>query len=110
MSPDKVDDLGDAEPKPRKKLDDDTYLKQLGKLQIELVKLQEWIKPEGLKVVTIFEGRDAAGKGGTIKRVTETLNPRSVRVVALGSADRAREDRVVLPALRRSPAGRRRDG
>jgi polyphosphate kinase 2 len=80
----KRDEMGDVEPKPRKKLDDDTYFKELGRLQIELVKLQEWIKTRHLKVVTIFEGRDAAGKGGTIKRVTETLNPRVVRVVALG--------------------------
>ena len=59
------------------------YLKELGKLQIELVKLQEWIKFNGLKVVVIFEGRDAAGKGGVIKRITECLSPRITRVVAL---------------------------
>lgn len=59
------------------------YEKELGKLQIELVKLQEWVKDQGLKVVIIFEGRDAAGKGGVIKRITESLNPRNVRVVAL---------------------------
>jgi polyphosphate kinase len=58
---------------------------ELAKLHIELVKLQEWIKSEGLKVVVLFEGRDAAGKGGVIKRITETLNPRFVRVVALGT-------------------------
>lgn len=66
-----------------KKLDNKTYEKELERLQIELVKLQEWIKDRGLKVVVIFEGRDAAGKGGVIKRITESLNPRSVRVVAL---------------------------
>jgi polyphosphate kinase len=60
------------------------YAKELRKLQIELVKLQEWIKKEGLKVVVVFEGRDAAGKGGVIKRITESLNPRICRVVALG--------------------------
>lgn len=60
------------------------YEKELAKLQIELVKLQEWIKHKGLKVVVIFEGRDAAGKGGTIKRIMDRLNPRIVRVVALG--------------------------
>jgi polyphosphate kinase len=60
------------------------YDEELAKLQIELVKLQEWIKNEGLKVVVLFEGRDAAGKGGTIKRITESLNPRICRVVALG--------------------------
>ncbi len=60
------------------------YDKELRKLQVELVKLQEWIKDEGLKVVVIFEGRDAAGKGGVIKRITQSLNPRICRVVALG--------------------------
>lgn len=61
------------------------YNKELAKLQIELVKLQEWIKEKGLKVVCVFEGRDAAGKGGVIKRITESLNPRICRVVALGT-------------------------
>jgi polyphosphate kinase 2 len=65
------------------RLREDFYLKELGKLQIELVKLQEWVKAKGLKVVVIFEGRDAAGKGGCIKRITECLNPRVCRVVAL---------------------------
>jgi len=59
--------------------------RELENLQIELVKLQEWIKHEGLKVVVIFEGRDAAGKGGVIKRITMRLNPRVCRVVALGT-------------------------
>ncbi len=59
------------------------YERELARLQIELVKLQGWIKEKGLRVVVIFEGRDAAGKGGVIKRITETLNPRIVRVVAL---------------------------
>ena len=75
-----------VEPKPvekLKKLSLAAYEKEIAKLQIELVKLQGWIKEKGLKVVVIFEGRDAAGKGGTIKRITEKLNPRIVRVVAL---------------------------
>ena len=59
------------------------YEKELARLQIELVKMQEWVRHEGLKVVVLFEGRDAAGKGGTIKRITECLNPRVARVVAL---------------------------
>lgn len=67
------------------RLNNGFYEKELRKLQIELVKLQEWIKHKGLKVVVIFEGRDAAGKGGTIKRVTQSLNPRICRVVALGT-------------------------
>lgn len=54
-------------------------------MQVELAKLQEWIRHEGLRVVAIFEGRDAAGKGGAIKRITDTLNPRICRVVALGT-------------------------
>lgn len=65
------------------KLSKKAYEKQLAKLQIELVKLQEWVVDQGLKVVVIFEGRDAAGKGGVIKRITESLNPRVCRVVAL---------------------------
>jgi polyphosphate kinase 2 len=65
-------------------LSKDFYEKELEKFQIELVKLQEWIKHQGLKVVVIFEGRDAAGKGGTIKRIIDKLNPRIVRLVALG--------------------------
>lgn len=67
------------------KLKKKEYEKELRRLQIELVKLQEWIKDKGLKVVVIFEGRDAAGKGGTIKRITASLNPRICRVVALGT-------------------------
>ena len=62
-----------------------SYEKELARLQVELVKLQEWVRAKGLKVVVIFEGRDAAGKGGVIKRITESLNPRVCRVVALPS-------------------------
>jgi polyphosphate kinase len=61
------------------------YEKELRRLQVELAKLQEWVRHEGLRVVAIFEGRDAAGKGGAIKRITDTLNPRICRVVALGT-------------------------
>ncbi len=65
------------------KIKNKIYEEELARLQIELVKLQEWIKHKGLKVVVIFEGRDAAGKGGVIKRITQSLNPRICRVVAL---------------------------
>ena len=61
------------------------YEPELRRLQIELAKLQEWIRHEGLRVVVLFEGRDAAGKGGANKRITDTLNPRICRVVALGT-------------------------
>lgn len=67
------------------KISTKVYNRELARLQIELVKLQEWVKIKGLKVVVLFEGRDAAGKGGTIKRITEPLNPRVCRVVALGT-------------------------
>lgn len=71
--------------KKAKKIKNKVYEKELAKLQVELVKLQEWIKARRLKVVVIFEGRDAAGKGGVIKRITQRLNPRIARVVALGT-------------------------
>ena len=70
---------GDAVERINKK----TYRNELFRLQLELIKLQEWVKSQGLKVVVIFEGRDAAGKGGVIKRITQYLNPRVVRVAAL---------------------------
>ena len=69
----------------RGKLKNDYYELELANLQLELAKLQAWIQREGLKVVVIFEGRDAAGKGGVIKRISERLNPRIVRTIALGT-------------------------
>ena len=69
----------------RKSIPNSVYGPELAKLQIELVKLQEWIKSRKLKVVVLFEGRDAAGKGGTIKRITQYLNPRACRIVALAT-------------------------
>jgi polyphosphate kinase 2 len=68
-----------------KKLNKKTYEKELARLQIELVKLQEWIRHKKLKVVVIFEGRDAAGKGGVITRITQCLSPRVCRVTALAA-------------------------
>ena len=72
-----------SSPKKTKKINKEIYEKELFRLQLELVKLQEWIKHTGLKVVVIFEGRDAAGKGGVIKRITQHLNPRICRIAAL---------------------------
>ncbi|MDX1414200.1 MAG: polyphosphate kinase 2 [Candidatus Promineifilaceae bacterium] len=66
------------------KLKNSFYELELARLQEEMVKLQYWVKEKGLRVVIVFEGRDAAGKGGVIKRITERTNPRVVRVVALG--------------------------
>ena len=78
--------LGKSEKKKVKgKVDKLKYIDELVRLQFELIKLQDWVQREGLKVVVIFEGRDAAGKGGVIKRITESLNPRVCKVVALGT-------------------------
>jgi polyphosphate kinase 2 (PPK2 family) len=76
--------LGDAKPPkpPGKKYD---YVEELTRLQFELLKMQEWVRLQGLKVIVIFEGRDAAGKGSVIKRIAECLNPRSCRIVALAT-------------------------
>jgi polyphosphate kinase 2 len=66
------------------KLGNKHYLSEMGRLQEELVKLQYWVREKGLKIAIVFEGRDAAGKGGVIKRIMERTNPRVIRVVALG--------------------------
>jgi polyphosphate kinase len=80
VAPATTDEVTDA---PREPMSNKDYIKELARLQIELVKLQEWIRAKGLRVVVIFEGRDAAGKGGSIKRITESMSPRIARVVAL---------------------------
>jgi polyphosphate kinase 2 len=72
-------------PSSTKKVDNGYYEKEIARLQVELVKQQEYIRAEGLRVLVIFEGRDAAGKGGAIQRITESLNPRAARVVALAA-------------------------
>lgn len=80
----KTDLYHDIEPEKKKKLKPNEYEKSLLSLEIELVKLQEWVKANKLKVVIVFEGRDAAGKGGVIKTIAGCLNPRICRIVALG--------------------------
>ena len=75
--------MGDDKGKEVERIGKKKYNEELFRLQLDLIKLQEWVKSEGLKVVVIFEGRDAAGKGGVIKRITQYLNPRVVRVAAL---------------------------
>jgi polyphosphate kinase 2 len=83
-------DLEDHEASPSK-LKRKEYERELARLQLELVKLQHWVKHAGLRVVLVFEGRDAAGKGGVIKRIVEPLNPRGATIVALGTpSDRER--------------------
>jgi polyphosphate kinase len=82
------------------------YDRELARLQRELVKLQEWVRLEKLKVCVLFEGRDAAGKGGTIKRITERTNPRVVRVVALDKpSDRERSQWYFQRYVEQLPAG-----
>jgi len=71
--------------KPHKPPKDYNYIEEMTHLQIELIKMQEWVKHQRIKVCVIFEGRDAAGKGGVIKRITDPLNPRLCRVVALAT-------------------------
>src|SRR5450759_1639924 len=80
----KSDLYHDIEPEKKKNLKRKEYEKLLMKLDIELVKLQEWVKTNKLKVVVVFEGRDAAGKGGVIQTIAGCLNPRICRIVALG--------------------------
>jgi polyphosphate kinase len=88
-----------------KKISNQDYQKELAKLQIELVKLQRWIQHKGLKVVALFEGRDAAGKGGAIKCITECLNPRVCQIVALGTpSDREKTQWYFQRYVRHLPA------
>ena len=78
------------------------------KLHVELVKLQEWVKHKGLKVCVVFEGRDGAGKGGTIKAITERVSPRVFRVVALPApTEREKSQMYVQRYLPHLPGGRR---
>jgi polyphosphate kinase 2 len=81
---DKVGEYRDIEPEKRKKIDKKEYEELLLKQEIELVKLQEWVKAKKLKIVVVFEGRDAAGKGGVIKTIAGCMNPRICKIVALG--------------------------
>ena len=79
------------------KVSDDVYEAELYRLQTELVKLQEWTRQTGARIVVLFEGRDAAGKGGTIKRITEYLSPRAARIAALPApSDRERGQWYVI--------------
>ena len=86
------------------------YEAELARLQLELVKLQEYIKEAGLRVVVVFEGRDAAGKGGAIKRIHEASEPARVPYRRAASAERPGAHPMVLPTLRGRVAFRGRDG
>jgi polyphosphate kinase 2 len=82
-----------------------TYEKELHKLQVQLCRLQDWVKHKGLRVIIIFEGRDAAGKGGTIKAITERVSPRVFRVVALPApSDREKTQMFIQRYIQHFPA------
>src|SRR3989442_1156356 len=88
-----------------KKMKRKVYEKALRKLQVELCGLQEWVKEKGLRVIILFEGRDAAGKGGAIKAITERVSPRVFRSVALPApSDRERSQMFLQRYIERFPA------
>jgi polyphosphate kinase 2 len=90
---------------PKRKLGRKEYERELERLQVELVKLQEWVKHDGLKIVVLFEGRDAAGKGGIIKRIMERVSARVFRVVALPApSDRERTQLYYQRYIQHLPA------
>ncbi|MFJ3366796.1 polyphosphate kinase 2 [Pseudomonas sp. NPDC086251] len=94
-----------SKPAESLKLSNKDYLAQLRKLHVELVKLQEWVKEKGIKICIVFEGRDGAGKGGTIKALTERVSPRVFRVVALPApTDREKSQMYVQRYLPHLPA------
>lgn len=86
------------------------YEASKAQLQAELMKVQKWVTEDGRRLVALFEGRDAAGKGGTIKRFMEHLNPRLAQVVALEKPTVYEQGAVVFPAVYRSPSYPRRNG
>jgi len=88
------------------KLSNKEYAKELRRLQAELCKLQSWVKYKGLRVIVLFEGRDAAGKGGTIRAITERVSPRVFRVVALPApSDREKSQMYIQRYIEHFPAG-----
>src|SRR6201981_3593392 len=88
-----------------KRLKGKSYLKELRRLQAELCKLQEWVKYKGLRAIVVFEGRDAAGKGGTIRAITERLSPRVFRLVALPApSDREKGQMYLQRYMRHFPS------
>src|SRR5512140_549862 len=98
----KKDKTEDTEPE---KLNNKEYMKELRKLQGELCHLQEWVKHKGLRVIIVFEGRDAAGKGGTIRALTERVSPRVFRVVALPApSDREKSQLYMQRYMQHFPA------
>jgi polyphosphate kinase len=98
----KEEDILNSEGKLKRKV----YEKELKKLQVGLCHLQDWVKSKGLRVIIVFEGRDAAGKGGTIKAITERVSPRVFRVVALPApSDRQKTQMFIQRYIEQFPAG-----
>ena len=96
---------GAAAAAAKEKMGRKEYEKELGKLQVELCKLQDWVKYKGLRIILVFEGRDGAGKGGTIKAITERVSPRVFRLVALPApSDREKTQIYMQRYLERFPA------
>src|SRR5438309_788636 len=79
------------------KMGNKEYEKEMHKLQVQLCKLQAWVKHKGLRVILVFEGRDGAGKGGTIKAITERVSPRVFRVVALPAPSDREKTQIYMP-------------
>ena len=101
----KPDRHKDSEAKHAKKMSGKKYTKKLLKLQAELCRLQEWVKHKGLRAIIVFEGRDAAGKGGTIKAITERVSPRVFRVAALPApSDREKTQMYLQRYMQHFPA------
>ena len=104
-TPAKVEEVSAAPGKDEGKLTGKKYDKELRKLQGELCQLQEWVKHKGLRVIIVFEGRDAAGKGGTIRAITERVSPRVFRVVALPApSDREKSQMYIQRYMQHFPA------
>ena len=102
----KTDREDEAKGEPAKKLDRKTYEAELAKLQVELCHLQAWMEKSKERILVVFEGRDAAGKGGAIKRITERVSPRVFRVVALPApTDREKTQMYMQRYLRHFPSG-----
>jgi polyphosphate kinase 2 len=92
----KAEKTGNATEAPKTKLSNKEYEAELYKLHAELVRLQYWVKEKGLKVLVVFEGRDAAGKGGVIKRITERVSPRVFRTVALPAPNEREKSQLYM--------------
>ena len=103
--------MANAKPTPQEpeKLTRKRFDKELLRLQRELVIMQEYVRAKGLKIVVVFEGRDAAGKGGVIKRITERTSPRVCRIVALPAPTEREQTQWYFQRYVATPAGRRRD-